>query len=66
MNDLDHDVTLLIDKDVLDGEYIGCHPCINTSTLKIKVSDLMDKVIPALKHRPTMVALPRYTEEEAQ
>jgi Ala-tRNA(Pro) deacylase len=66
MNDLDHDVTLLIDKDVLDGEYIGCHPCINTSTLKIKVSDLMDKVIPALKHRPTMVSLPRYTEEEAQ
>ena len=64
MNDLDRDVTLLIDKDVLEGEYIGCHPCINTSTLRIKTSDLTDKIIPALGHRPTMVSLPRYTEEE--
>ena len=62
MNDLDHDVTLLIDEDVLTEEYFGCHPCINTSTVKFKTSDLMEKIIPALKHRPTMVSLPAYEE----
>ena len=63
MNDLDRDVTLLIDEDVLLEEYFGCHPCINTSSLKFKTSDLTEKLIPALKHRPTMVNLPRVIEE---
>ena len=62
MNDLDHDVTLLIDEDVLKNEFFGCHPCINTSTVKFKTSDLVEKLIPALKHRPTMVNLPTETE----
>ena len=62
MNDLDHDVTLLIDEDVISAEYFGCHPCINTSTLKFKTSDRTEKIIPALKHRPTMVKLPIYEE----
>ena len=62
MNDLDHDVTLLIDEDVLRDEYFGCHPCINTSTVKFKTSDLVERLIPALKHRPTMVNLPSETE----
>lgn len=63
MNDLDRDVTLLIDEDVLSYEYFGAHPCINTSTVKFKTSDLTEKVIPALKHRPTLVKLPVYEEE---
>lgn len=62
MNDLDHDVTLLVDEDVLSAEYFGCHPCINTSTLKFKTSDLTEKIIPALRHRPTVVNLPTYEE----
>lgn len=62
MNDLDRDVTLLIDEDVLSEEYFGCHPCINTSTVKFRTSDLIEKVIPALKHRPTMVNLPTEAE----
>ncbi len=59
MNDIDKDVTLLIDEDVLGEEYFGCHPCINTSSLKFKTSDLTEKLIPSLGHRPTMVNLPR-------
>ena len=59
MNDLDRDVTLLIDEDVTGEEYFGCHPCINTSSIKFKTSDLTEKLIPALGHRPTMVNLPR-------
>ena len=50
MNDKEHRVQLLVDEDVLDGEYIGCHPCINTSSIRFKVKDLVEKVIPAMEH----------------
>ena len=45
MNDHGHHVQLLMDEDVLKGEYFGCHPCINTSSLRIRTSDLMEKII---------------------
>ena len=57
MNDKDHRVKLLIDADVLSGEAVGVHPCINTSSLGIRVADLTEKLIPAMGHEPTMVAL---------
>jgi len=57
MNDKDMKVNLLIDEDVLKGEYIGMHPCINTSSLKLKTADLVEKVIPAMGHQPTIVTL---------
>jgi len=57
MNDRDHRVNLLIDEDVLAGEYIGCHPCINTSSLRFKTSDLLERIIPAMGHEPRMVTL---------
>ena len=57
MNDKEGRVRLLIDKDVLSGEYIGCHPCINTSSLRIKTSDMVEKLIPALRHAHTLVEL---------
>ena len=57
MNDHDHIVQLLIDSDVLQSEYVGCHPCINTSSLRMKTKDLMEKVIPALQHEPVIVKL---------
>ena len=58
MNDKEHRIRLLIDKDVLGGEYIGVHPCVNTASLKIKTSDLVEKIIPAMGHEPTYVELP--------
>ena len=57
MNDHDRRVKLLLDEDVLKGEFFGCHPCINTSSLKIRTADLVNKIIPALGHAPTMVQL---------
>lgn len=57
MNDHGHIVQLLIDSDVLQSEYVGCHPCINTSSLRMKTKDLMEKVIPALQHEPVIVNL---------
>ena len=58
INDKDFRVKLVIDKPILDGDYIGFHPCINTSTLRVKTSDLVEKIIPAMKHAPTFVNLP--------
>ena len=57
MNDKDNRVQLLIDEDVLKGEFFGCHPCINTSSLRLKTADLMEKIIPAMGHEPRIVTL---------
>lgn len=57
MNDHDMRVRLLIDEDVLKEEYFGCHPCINTSSLRFKTEDLRRVILPALKHEPQMVKL---------
>ena len=62
MNDKENRVQLLIDEDVLKGEYVGMHPCINTSSLRLRTADLMEKVLPAMGHEAKIVTLPVYTE----
>ena len=57
MNDKEKRVQLFMDEDILKGEYIGCHPCINTTSLRIRTKDMMERVIPALEHTPRMVKL---------
>ena len=57
MNDKENNVRLLIDADVLRGEYFGCHPCVNTSSLKIKTNDLIKTVLPAVNHEYSVVEL---------
>ena len=57
MNDKDKEVKLLIDEDVLKGEYIGCHPCVCTSSLKIKTEDIVEKFLPSVGHEATIVHL---------
>lgn len=57
MNDADNNVQLLIDEDLLKEEYFGCHPCINTSSLRIATADLTAKLLPAMRHTPIMVHL---------
>lgn len=57
MNDHDNEVKLLIDEDVIKGEYIGCHPCVNTASLKLKTKDLLEKFLPATEHEMTLVHL---------
>jgi Ala-tRNA(Pro) deacylase len=58
MNDHENRVQLIMDQDVLKGEYIGCHPCINTSSLRFRTSDLIERIIPAMNHTPVYVDLP--------
>ena len=57
MNDHDNAVRLLVDEDVLKGEWVGCHPCINTSSLRIKTKDMFGPVIKAMHHDMTVVKL---------
>lgn len=57
MNDRENHVRLLIDRDLLKEEYLGCHPCINTSSLKIRTADILEKILPAVHHEYTLVDL---------
>lgn len=58
MNDRERRVRLLIDKPLLEWETVGCHPCRNTSTLRLKTRDLLERVLPALGREFTVVDLP--------
>lgn len=58
MNDTENRVQLIIDNDVLKDEDFGCHPCINTSSLRIKTADILNKFLPAVHHEPVFVDLP--------
>lgn len=55
MNDIDGKVKLLIDRDVLNEEYFGCHPCINTSSLRLRTSDVFVTFLRAVNHGYTEV-----------
>lgn len=60
MNDHDHRVQLLIDKPVMESELLGCHPCVNTSSLRLKTKDVLEKFLPAVHHEAIVVDLPDY------
>ena len=57
MNDTANQVQLLIDRDVAESEFFGCHPCINTSSLKLSITDLLNKFLPFVEHKPIFVTL---------
>ena len=57
MNDREHCVTLLMDEDVVREPFVGCHPCINTSSIKIKTEDVLRTLLPATGHEPHFVHL---------
>lgn len=56
-NDKNNDIQLLLDREIYESEFVRCHPCINTSTLKIKTKDILEKFLPAVKHEPVVVDL---------
>lgn len=62
IHDTGHAVRLLIDREVAEGSYIGCHPCVNTSTLRLRTSDIFEKFLPATGHVPTVLDIPRQTQ----
>ena len=60
MNDHDRRVRLLIDEDVLQEEQFGCHPCMNTSSIRFATKDLIDKILPSIGVDYTTVKLVGY------
>ena len=57
MNDRENRVELMSDRELRDSEYFGCHPCINTSSLRLRTKDLLEVIIPAMGHEPHFVTL---------
>lgn len=62
MNDTEGKVQFLIDKPVIESETLGCHPCVSTSSLKMKTKDVLEKFLPAVNHTPIIVDMPDYRE----
>ena len=60
MNDKEGHVQLLMDRPVVESELLGCHPCVNTSSLRMRTADVMDKFLPAVGHEAIIVDLPEY------
>lgn len=62
MNDAENHVQLVIDKPIAESRMIGCHPCINSSTLAIATRDVLEKILPAVHHEAIVVDLPEPEE----
>lgn len=62
MNDNENHIQLLIDKPVAENATFGCHPCVNTSSLKFNTKDILEIFLPAVNHKPIIVDLPAYDE----
>jgi len=63
MNDTENHVQLLIDRPVMESELLGCHPCVNTSSLRMKTRDVIEKFLPAVHHEAIVVDLPDHHED---
>ena len=57
MNDHENRVQLVIDQDILKGDHFGCHPCRNTSSVRLKTSDVLDIFLKHTGHEVTIVEL---------
>ena len=63
MNDKEGKVQLLIDRELLAAEYYGCHPCRNSTSLRFRTAELLERILPAMHHEPQFVDLPWNVEE---
>ena len=57
MNDGENRVQLLIDRETYEAEYFSCHPCLCTSTLKLRTEDVRNVLLPKVRHEPVIVEL---------
>ena len=51
-------VRLIIDSDLQGHERYACHPCVNTASVALTLTDLLEKVVKATGHNHTWVTLP--------
>ena len=55
--DTENMVKLLVDEDVLKSEWLGCHPCINTTSLKMRTEDAFGVLLREMGHDMQKVIL---------
>lgn len=65
MNDTENHVQLLMDRPVVESPLLGCHPCVNTSSLRMKTRDVLERFLPAVHHDAIVVDLPEYRDEDS-
>lgn len=58
IHDKEHRVQLIVDRDLAVTERYACHPCVNTASVALSLTDLLEKVVPATGHSFTWVDLP--------
>ena len=58
MNDRENRVKLIADRQIMEAERIGCHPCVNTTSLAFSVRELLEKVLPAVGHEARIIDIP--------
>lgn len=63
MNDTENRVQLIVDRAVAESPLLGCHPCVNTSSLRMKTRDVLDVFLPAVHHDAIVIDLPEYPAE---
>ena len=52
------DVRLIMDRDLLAEDFLGCHPCVNTASIRLPMADFLNVYLPAVRHQPTLVTIP--------
>ena len=55
--DTDARVRLVMDREVHDAEWFGCHPCKNDASLRLRTEDLLRVFLPHTGHDVTVVDL---------
>ena len=60
--DRDRAVRLIMDRDILEGEYVVFHPCDNTESLVMKTADFMEIFLKHVGYTPTFVTIPDHYE----
>lgn len=59
IHDKQHIVRLIIDEELRDINTYACHPCVNTSSIALSMTSLLEDILPATGHTHTWVNLPR-------
>lgn len=64
--DRDREVTVLFDNELKCEDKFACHPCVNTASVVMRLSEMIDIIIPFTNHDIKWVDLPREEEPEHQ
>lgn len=63
LNESAKDVHFILDDDVRDTDMVRFHAGDNTCSVKVKTSDFLAKIIPALKKEPIPIDIPKGIEQ---